>query len=134
MKSLVTRRSWRRKRLARLSSVASTSKHSSFHDDNYSVNSDPIDFLTTPPKKPVKFKEPIKSPLSVVVNGEEEGDIYENEYRAPPPQRQSDLTLIFERYPQFTPNLTPEEVLRAGSFGGTFFKYVFNLHNSGRMM
>eukprot|EP01119_Soliformovum_irregulare_P015364 TRINITY_DN4318_c0_g1_i1.p1 TRINITY_DN4318_c0_g1~~TRINITY_DN4318_c0_g1_i1.p1 ORF type:complete len:321 (-),score=45.33 TRINITY_DN4318_c0_g1_i1:8-937(-) len=41
---------------------------------------------------------------------------------APRPTRDEDGTLHFEDYAEFTPNLTPEEVFRNGSFGGTYFQ------------
>ena len=31
---------------------------------------------------------------------------------------------IFEHYPEFRPNLSPDEVLQAGSFGGTYFRSI----------
>jgi hypothetical protein len=32
--------------------------------------------------------------------------------------------LQFEGFPDFLPNLTPKEVLHAGSFGGTYFRNI----------
>ena len=40
------------------------------------------------------------------------------------PKRQNDGTLIFSDFPKFKPNLTPEEILRMGSFGGTYYRPI----------
>lgn len=32
--------------------------------------------------------------------------------------------LIFQDFPDFTPNLTPKQVIQAGSFGGTYFRNI----------
>jgi len=40
------------------------------------------------------------------------------------PKRTKSGTLHFEDHPEFTPNMTPSEVLRAGSFGGTYFRPI----------
>lgn len=45
-------------------------------------------------------------------------------YKMPLPKRDADGNLIFEDEPEFKPNMTPEEVLRAGSFGGTYFRPI----------
>ena len=34
--------------------------------------------------------------------------------------------LVFEDYPEFRPNMTPKEVMQAGSFGGTYFRPIFS--------
>lgn len=44
--------------------------------------------------------------------------------RQPVPQRDSNGTLLFKDHPTFRPNLTPKEVLQAGSFGGTYFRPI----------
>ena len=31
---------------------------------------------------------------------------------------------VFKDFPQFTPNVTPKDVLREGSFGGTYFRPI----------
>ncbi|KAF8322547.1 hypothetical protein DL93DRAFT_2050295, partial [Clavulina sp. PMI_390] len=46
---------------------------------------------------------------------------YPPDYTAPSPTRVGG-TLHFESDPHFSPNLTPEEMMRLGSFGGTFFR------------
>eukprot|EP01134_Creolimax_fragrantissima_P002024 CFRG2024T1 len=45
----------------------------------------------------------------------------------PLPIRAANGQLNFNDHPEFTPNMTPEEVLRAGSFGGSYFRPI----NSG---
>lgn len=32
----------------------------------------------------------------------------------------------FEDYPEFRPNLTPYEIFKLGSFGGTYFRPIFS--------
>jgi len=44
--------------------------------------------------------------------------------RQPIPQKNAKGELVFHDYPNFRPNLTPEEVLRLGSFGGTYFRPI----------
>ncbi|GAB0491518.1 hypothetical protein MMPV_002772 [Pyropia vietnamensis] len=47
------------------------------------------------------------------------------ELTAPPPTRDADTgEFVFEDEPTFRPRLSPEEVLRAGSFGGTYFRPI----------
>ena len=47
-------------------------------------------------------------------------------------------TIIFKDYPEFKPNLTPRQIFKMGSFGGTYWRPIFsrvtnkkykNLHN-----
>lgn len=40
------------------------------------------------------------------------------------PKRNAKGELVFEDHPEFRPNLTPEEVIRRGSFGGTYFRPI----------
>lgn len=42
------------------------------------------------------------------------------------PVKDSDGCLRFADYPTFRPNLTPKEVLQAGSFGGTYFRSILS--------
>lgn len=57
---------------------------------------------------------------------------FDPDYRAPPPSRDPSESnsgygrLHFEDTPHFTPNLTPEEILRLGSFGGTYWRSFYS--------
>ena len=42
------------------------------------------------------------------------------------PKRNNDGTLFFSDYPEFTPNLSPEDIFRAGSFGGTYWRPIYS--------
>ena len=42
------------------------------------------------------------------------------------PKRLASGELVFKDYPQFRPNLTPEEMIRMGSFGGTYFRPIYS--------
>ncbi|CAM9394436.1 unnamed protein product, partial [Ectocarpus fasciculatus] len=44
----------------------------------------------------------------------------------PIPTRNKNGQLVFADYPHFVPNMTPEEVIRAGSFGGTYFRPIYS--------
>ena len=41
---------------------------------------------------------------------------------APPPTRDDDRVFHFEDHPDFTPNKSPEEMLREGAFGGSYYR------------
>jgi hypothetical protein len=44
--------------------------------------------------------------------------------KAPLPGRREDGSFIFEDFPEFLPNRSPQEILQAGSFGGTYFRPI----------
>ena len=45
-------------------------------------------------------------------------------YTEPLPKRDADGVLLFSDAKEFRPNMTPKEVLHAGSFGGTYFRPI----------
>merc|ERR1711936_160158 len=75
-----------------------------------------------------------KSSSNVDVNGTYvyDGSILEQDdevrkrdgYMEAIPRKNSDGVLIFKDQKEFRPNMTPKEVLQAGSFGGTYFRPI----------
>ncbi|KAI0114795.1 hypothetical protein F4814DRAFT_293418 [Daldinia grandis] len=47
---------------------------------------------------------------------------------APPPTRDDEGTYHFESHPTFTPNKSPEAIIREGSFGGTYWRPLYSRH------
>ena len=44
----------------------------------------------------------------------------------PDPLRNKKGQIVFEDHPEFTPNLSPKQVLQEGSFGGTYFRPIYS--------
>lgn len=42
------------------------------------------------------------------------------------PKRNSDNQFVFDDFPEFIPNLSPEEIFRLGSFGGTYWRPIYS--------
>lgn len=61
---------------------------------------------------------------------EEEDPDYDPDFRAPLPTRDPGYggygKLRFEDTPHFTPNMLPQEIMRLGSFGGTYFRPFYS--------
>ncbi|KAI1460551.1 hypothetical protein F4805DRAFT_465431 [Annulohypoxylon moriforme] len=49
---------------------------------------------------------------------------------APPPTRDEEGNYHFKSHPQFTPNKSPESIIREGSFGGTYWRPLYSRHLS----
>jgi len=85
------------------------------------------------PKKEVSYAEPTEQQVIAAAENERAKEVkaavsgskvtvYKE--RKSPPKRLPDGTFSFPDYPKFRPNLSPAEVLRAGSFGGTYFRPI----------
>ena len=59
---------------------------------------------------------PIKPPSNII--------IYEEMKNIPKKNKYGEL--IFKDFPDFKPNLTPKEVIQAGSFGGTYYRPILS--------
>lgn len=71
-----------------------------------------------------KLKSIVKDKISLKGGGNKNKTRSKNKK----PKRNNKNELIFEdvidKYPQFKPNLSPEEIFRLGSFGGTYFRPI----------
>ena len=54
------------------------------------------------------------------------GSIKVKDKREKIPKRNAAGELVFPDYPDFRPNMTPQEVLQAGSFGGTYYRSIYS--------
>jgi hypothetical protein len=70
----------------------------------------------------IQSKEDMITKKKAIINKYGEIEIYNT--RMKPPKRDGHGDLIFEDYPNFRPNLTPQQVLQAGSFGGTYYRPI----------
>ena len=65
-------------------------------------------------KKEIYKNPPELPPLDITVSSKVQ----------PLPKRAPNGDIIFEDHKEFRPNISPEEVLRAGAFGGTYFRPI----------
>jgi hypothetical protein len=79
-------------------------------------------------RAPISTLKRIKNPLPLPrLNNEDEEDEAKIYARAPLPGRDSKRNIIFEnKNRHFQPNVTPEEMLRGGIFGGTAFRPYYS--------
>ena len=42
------------------------------------------------------------------------------------PKRNSNREFVFDDYPNFRPNLSPREIFKMGSFGGTYWRPIYS--------
>ena len=43
-----------------------------------------------------------------------------------PPRKNKEGLIVFKEYPEFTPNLAPQEIFEMGSFGGTYWRPIYS--------
>ncbi|KAK7107984.1 uncharacterized protein [Littorina saxatilis] len=81
---------------------------------------------STSTKAPVSKKSTQSKsyPKEIDPNTNIEQDPSEIEFTARVPTRNKKGELVFEDTPDLRPNLTPKEVMQAGSFGGTYFRPI----------
>ena len=80
---------------------------------------------------PKKAKEPvIKQEMVAIMPTQDVESISAGwaawEATAPPPTRDQESTFHFEDQPSFTPNKSPEEMMREGCFGGSYFRPLYS--------
>nr|XP_022289545.1 uncharacterized protein LOC111101371 [Crassostrea virginica]XP_022289546.1 uncharacterized protein LOC111101371 [Crassostrea virginica] len=96
---------------------SASKKRVSSKQDDASASSDEEQVSTSKQKKTYpKLVDP-------VTNKETVGAI---KYTAKEPSRNKKGELVFTDCPELRPNMTPKEVLQAGSFGGTYFRPIYS--------
>ena len=111
--------------------IASTpARHSYVSEDDYDEERPPR--RKGPKVAPKKAKEPIiiKQEAVAVVPSKDIESIRTGwtawEPTASPPTRDQESTFHFEDQPSFTPNKSPEEMIREGCFGGAYFRPLYS--------
>ncbi len=109
--------------------IASTTARPSYvSEDEYADKRKPI--KKGPKVAPKKAKEPIKQEAVAVVPAKDLESIRAGwtawEPTASPPTRDQESTFYFKDQPSFTPNKSPEEMIREGCFGGSYFRPLYS--------
>ena len=68
-----------------------------------------------------KAKSKIKKPTTNSYLKKQEKQIY---YTKDKPLKNKNGIIVFKGYPKFRPNLTPSQVIKMGSFGGTYYRPI----------
>lgn len=90
--------------------------------------------VSSRPKEPKNYKEPTEAEIiaqasetqtnQVMKMAAASGSVKIKKETKDPPARDQSGSYIFPDYPNFRPNLSPKEVLLAGSFGGSYFRPI----------
>jgi hypothetical protein len=85
---------------------------------------------STRPTKEVKYNEEIHHETAELKDVKKKiatsGKMKVSKNTQPIPLKNANGELVFPDYPEFRPNMTPREVIQAGSFGGTYYRAIYS--------